>query len=103
MDPNGPDGAGIVVIVLNDTVHRNDTVVGGPVACPPRSLNLKSLNFYPCGYLKSQVYEKPVTSCMDLVSRLKEAAACVRDTPAHFEQVRESKRLSCEACIVAGG
>ncbi|GBO35175.1 hypothetical protein AVEN_56715-1, partial [Araneus ventricosus] len=76
---------------------------GGAVARPPRSLNLKSLNFYPCGYLKSKVYEKPVTSCMDLVSRVKEAAACVPDTPAHFEQVRESMRLRCEACIVASG
>ncbi len=47
------------------------------------------------------VYETTVTSDMDLVARIMEAVARVRDTPAHFERVRESTRRRCEACIMA--
>ena len=49
---------------------------------------------------KSRVYETPVTSDMDLIARMAEAAARVRDTLAQFELVRESIHRLCEMCIV---
>ncbi len=53
--------------------------------------------------MKSMVYETTVTSDMDLVARIVEAVARVRDTPAHFGRVRESMRRRYEACIMAKG
>lgn len=76
---------------------------GGPVRWPPRSPDLTPLDFYLWGYMKSMIYEIPVTSDTDLVARIVEAAARIRDTPAHFERLRESMRRRCEACIVANG
>ena len=45
----------------------------------------------------------PVTSSEDLVARVVEAGAPVRERPKLFESVRQSMILRCEACIVADG
>nr|XP_015922443.2 uncharacterized protein LOC107450974 [Parasteatoda tepidariorum] len=74
---------------------------GGPVPWQPRSPDLTPLDFYLWGHMKSIVYETPVTSDMDLIARIAEAAVRVRDTPGQFERVRESMRRRCETCIVA--
>lgn len=76
---------------------------GGPVQWPPRSPDLTPLDFYLWGHMKALVYETPVTSDMDLIGRIAEAAARVRDTPGQFERVRESMRRRCETCILANG
>ena len=49
------------------------------------------------------MYETPVISSEDLVARVVEAAARVRDRPGLFERVRQSMIRRCEACIVADG
>lgn len=76
---------------------------GGPVAWPPRSPDLSSLDFFLWGYLKSIVYETPLDSDEDLVARLSEAAARVREIPGIFERVRQSFHRRCQACISVGG
>ena len=42
--------------------------------------------------MKSMVYETLVTSDMDLIARIAEEAARVRDTLGQFERIRESMR-----------
>lgn len=76
---------------------------GGPIAWPPRSPDLSPIDFFLWGFLKGLVYETPVTSDEDLVARVVEAAARVRDRPGLFERVRQSMIRRCEACIVADG
>ncbi|GBM46206.1 hypothetical protein AVEN_270216-1 [Araneus ventricosus] len=65
-------------------------------ATDPRSPDLNLLNFYLRRYLKTLI-----TPDIDLVTTIADAAACVRCTPAGFEQVGESMSPRCEACIVA--
>ncbi|GFT76601.1 uncharacterized protein TNCV_3678361 [Trichonephila clavipes] len=43
---------------------------GGPVAWPPYSPDLSSLNFFFWGHMKSLVYETPVATVEDLTSRI---------------------------------
>lgn len=76
---------------------------GGPVPWPPRSPDLTPLDFYLWGHLKCMVYETPVPSDMDLMARIVEAAARVRETTGQIERVRDSMRRRCEACIAANG
>ena len=48
--------------------------------------------------MKSMVYETPVTSDMELIARITEAAARVRNIPGQFERICESMpmRRRCE-------
>lgn len=46
--------------------------------------------------MKSIVYETPVTSDMDLIAWIAEAAAHIHDTLGQFERVRESMHRRCE-------
>lgn len=76
---------------------------GAPIAWPPRSPDLSSLDYFFWGHLKSLVYETPVDSPEDLVARIIAAAGDVRDMPGIFETVRQSLRRRCEACLTVGG
>ncbi|GFW01257.1 DUF4817 domain-containing protein [Trichonephila clavipes] len=76
---------------------------GGPVAWPPRSPDLSPLDFFLWGAMKGLVYDMPVVSEMDLVSRIFIAAARIREMPGVFEDVRQSMSRRCRACIHANG
>ena len=64
---------------------------------------MSPIDFFLWGFLKGLVYETPVISSEDLVARVVEAAARVRDRPGLFERVHQSMIRRCEACIVADG
>ena len=76
---------------------------GGPISWPARSPDMTPLDFYFWGHLKSMVYETPVTSEIDLIGRIVEASARIRETPGVFERVRQSFRRRIEGCIEAEG
>jgi hypothetical protein len=54
---------------------------GGPVAWPPRSPDLTPLDFFVWGYIKTLIYPRPVDSEEDLIARIAEAAANIRQEP----------------------
>ena len=57
--------------------------------------DLTPLDFYLWGHKKSIMYKTSVSSGMDLIAGIAEAAARVRNTPGQFEQVRESMCRRC--------
>lgn len=65
--------------------------------CPPRSPDLSNIDFFLCGILKTVVYETPLNSGTDFVSRL--SVANVREMIGMFESVR--LRMRCDTCITA--
>lgn len=89
------DGApahfGIIVRdYLNVTFEQKWVGRGGPVQWPARSPDLTPLDFFLWGHMKALVYGTPVESEMDLVARIAEAAAIIRENVNIFEQVRQS-------------
>ena len=92
------------VRVLLDAMYGQHWIGrGGPVAWPPRSPDLTSLDFFLWGHLKSLVYETPVMSREDLVARIVAAAGEIRETPDIFANVRRSMIRRYETCIRVGG
>ena len=83
----------------NCWIGRDGPVERSPGDAGDRSLT--PLDFYLWGHMKSMVYETSVTSDMDLIARITEAASCIHDTPGQFVRVREPIRRRCEMCIVA--
>jgi hypothetical protein len=75
---------------------------GGPVAWPPRSPDLTSLDFFLWGHVKSLVYATPVETVEDLTARIFNACEVVQHTPGIFERVRQSMVRRCNACIELG-
>ncbi|GFV50739.1 uncharacterized protein TNCV_2214001 [Trichonephila clavipes] len=61
----------------------------GCVPWPPRFPYLSSLDYFLWGYLKNLVYATPLDSVEDLVARISEAAARVREIPVNFERLRQ--------------
>jgi hypothetical protein len=88
---------------LNDTFGDRWIGRGGPVAWPPRSPDLTSLDFFLWGHMKSLVYETPIPSREDLVARIVAAGAAIQDTPNIFENVRQSIIRRYNTCILVGG
>ncbi|KAJ4435008.1 hypothetical protein ANN_23581 [Periplaneta americana] len=76
---------------------------GGPIAWPPRSPDLKPLDFYLWGHLKSLVYSSPVPDLESLRNRIVACSEDIRNTPGVWDRVRRSMRHRCEVCIQAGG
>jgi hypothetical protein len=74
-----------------------------PIAWPARSSDLKQLDFYLWGHIKTIVYDTPVATVEVLRNRI--IAACEKklNTPGIFERLRQSMRRRCEACIEAKG
>lgn len=88
---------------LGRTFGNNWIRRDGPVAWPPRSPNLSSLDYFLWGATRSTVYDTAVNSEMDLVARISIAAATISETPNIFENVRQSMWRRCRACIHASG
>ncbi|GFY10751.1 uncharacterized protein TNCV_1122741 [Trichonephila clavipes] len=72
------------------------------VPLPPQSLDLSSLNYFLLGHLKTLVYAIPLYSDEDLVARISEDAARVREIAGIFEGIRQSLPQHFQACIVTG-
>src|SRR5258705_1336501 len=60
------------------TVHL--LTFGGPVAWPPRSPDLTSLDLFFWGHMKNVVYETPINTEEELVARIVVAAESIRET-----------------------
>ena len=52
---------------------------GGPVQWPPRSPDLTPMDFFIWGEMKCFVYEPPIDIPEELVARVAEAAAIIRE------------------------
>ena len=76
---------------------------GGPIAWPPRSPDLSSLDFFLWGHMKTLIYETPIETEEELVARITAAAYQIQNIPAVFERVRESMFRRCHLCIEANG
>ncbi|KAJ4430312.1 hypothetical protein ANN_22525 [Periplaneta americana] len=61
---------------------------GGPIAWPPRSPDLKPLDFYLWGHLKSLVYSSPVPDLESLRNRIVACSEDIRNTPGVWDRVR---------------
>ncbi|GBL90862.1 hypothetical protein AVEN_27976-1 [Araneus ventricosus] len=75
----------------------------GTITWTPRSPDINPRDIFLWRYMKSRAYDTRVTSDFDLVARIVEAVARVRDTPDQFERVRGSMYRRCEVCILAAG
>ena len=53
--------------------------------------------------MKTLVYDTPVDNAEELVSRIAVDAGEIRDTPGLFQNIQNSMRRRCEACIEVGG
>lgn len=75
----------------------------GPVPWPARSPDLTPLDFYLWGCLKEQVYCVPIDSIEQLINRLQQAAAEIRQRPEQLRNVQHSSVRRCEACVERNG
>ncbi|GBN55522.1 hypothetical protein AVEN_39201-1 [Araneus ventricosus] len=71
---------------------------GGPVAWPPRSLDINPLDVSFWGHMKSLVYQTPVDSAEYLVAIIVVAADKINITLGIFERVRQPFLRRYELC-----
>ena len=90
-----------VRLYLNVTHGQQWIGRGGPVLWPARSPDLTCFHYFLWEYVKSLVYEAPVDSAEDLVTRIAAAAGEVWDTPGILAKIRSSMRWRYQACITA--
>ena len=76
---------------------------GGPIACPARSPDLRPLDYFLWGYLKSLVFEAPVETDMEFVGTIVAAYDIIQNTSGIFLRVRENHVRRCHVCIEVGG
>jgi len=76
---------------------------GGPVAWPPRSPDLKPIDYYLCGHMKTLVYETKVDSQAALRDRIFVAAEHIRNHPDNIASATQSLLMCAENCIANGG
>jgi hypothetical protein len=76
---------------------------GGPTAWSPRSPDLKPLDFYLWGHLKSLVSSSPVDDVETLRNRIVAGFQTIRNMPGIWDRLRVAMRRRAEACIQAGG
>ncbi|GFX00335.1 uncharacterized protein TNCV_1273291 [Trichonephila clavipes] len=70
---------------------------GGQVPWLPRSFALSSLDYFSWKHMKNLVHATPLDSDENLVARISEAAAHIREIPGIFEHQTLHRR--CQACI----
>jgi len=76
---------------------------GGPVAWPPRSPNLTTLDYYLWGHMKALGYETTVDSRAVLRHRIFAAAEHIRNHPDKFASAIQSLVTRAENYIATGG
>lgn len=72
-------------------------------AWPARSPDLNPLDFFFWGHLKSIVYSVPIQNEEHLRERIISGCEYIRNMPGIFENVRQSMRRRCDACIMTTG
>jgi len=76
---------------------------GGPVAWPPRSPDLKPLDYYLWGHMKTLVYETKVESRAALRDHIFAAAEHINNPPDNVVSATQSLLICAEKCISTGG
>ena len=89
--------------VLNRDYRNRWIGRSGPVSWPPRSPDLRPLDFFSWGYMKSLIYETPVQSEEDPIARIATAAGDISDRPRTIKRVHESLENRCRLCITCNG
>ena len=82
----------------------NDRWIGrdGPTAWPPWSPDLTPMNYFVWGHIKPLIYTSPVDSEANLIARIVEAAATIRQQTGILECTRQSVLRRCRLCIEVG-
>jgi len=89
---------------LNITFPERWIGRGGHVQWPPRSPDLTPLDFCLWGWMKSEVYEEKVNTRDELVARITNSAALIKQE--RQEDLRRATRTIAkrvEKCIEVGG
>jgi hypothetical protein len=73
------------------------------MAWPPRSPGLTPIDFFLWGHINALSYTSPLDSEKDLLARIFESAATIRQQPGIFECTRQSLLLRRRLCIEVGG
>ena len=88
---------------LNESFPNRWLGCGGPVARPPKSLDLTPLDYYLWGHMKTLVYETKVESRAALRDRIFAAAEHIRNHPDNIASATQSLLMRAENCIATGG
>ena len=88
---------------LNESFPNRWLGRGGPVAWPPRSPDLKPLDFYLWDHMKTFVYENNVDSRTALRDRIFAAAEHICSHPNNIASATLSLLMRAENSIAAGG
>ena len=75
----------------------------GPIPWPARSPDLNPLQLFIWGYLNSLVFETPVETDMELVTRIVAAYDIIQNTSGMFVSERQNLVRRCHFCIDVGG
>lgn len=76
----------------------------GPVAWPPRSPDLNPCDFFLWGYMKSLVFKTPIDTQEELIARIEQAAATVRQKPISLlRAVTEQWLRRANRCVEVNG
>ena len=73
------------------------------MAWPPRSPDLTPMDLSLWGHIKALNYTSPVDSEKDLLARIVESTAIIRQQPGIFDRTRQSMLLRRRLCIEVGG
>ena len=74
----------------------------GLIPWPARLRDLNPLRYFLWEYLKSLVFETPVETHIELISRIVAACDVIENTPGIFVRVRQNLVRRCHACIEVG-
>jgi len=87
---------------LNESFPNRWLGRGGPVAWPPRSPDLKPLDYYLWGHMKTLVYEIKVDSRAALHRHIFVAAEHISNHPDNIASATQSLLMHAENCIETG-
>lgn len=91
-----------VVEWLNETYPNRWIGRNGPILWPPRSPDLTPLDFYLWGYLKGEVYEVEINTREQLIERIENACAKIRDNLLNTDLIQAlTRRL--QLCLIQDG
>lgn len=88
---------------LNSQFGSNWIGRNGPILWPARSPDLTPLDFYLWGRLKSLVYEKPVNTREELIERIYEAVAIVKEELRNIDLAAELQKRALLCQQESGG
>jgi hypothetical protein len=69
-----------------------------PITWPPHFPDLTLLDFFLWGYMQNLVYETPVETQHELMTKIAVVAATIREMPGIFQRVRYNIVRQCRTC-----